>query len=983
MRNYTINKNFFTTLLLLCISLVLNAQDEVYQTKENIPYYNEKINDADEYVKERCVLDVYYPKDVKNFPTIVWFHGGGLSAGNKFIPERLKGNGVAVIAVNYRLYPKIKAPVYIEDGAAAVAWTFKNIKEYGGDPSLIFISGHSAGGYLASMIGLDKRWLNAHEIDADKIAGLIPFSGHTITHFTVRKERDIEGTQPIIDDLAPLYHVRADAPPLLLITGNRELELLGRYEENAYMMRMMKLVGHEETQLMELDGYGHGMTEPAYPLLLKEVKRIAKIKGVSSIPHLDSNAPIQSFKVAGPFTKEGLSADDFQNLLDMEFVENESKLGDSSNSQILKSAKSNSKNILDFNKAVGESNYAIAYATFQISSDKNTEGLLRFRADDGAKIYVNGSVVYAANNRGWGGSRKHCSINLQKGINNVVFKIANRTHNWELEVEVLNKEKANAYLNELEAENEYLEFLSCVLKPRIDKEFSFTFYPGAFPDLVFDKPLLAKKHLGGSYSIKTKWFDTNLEECQYPKTSGRYAYYSEIKGKNGIVLKKSATLFCAPEDWMAWNERPLANLNYFPINKIPKYIWEQHQDAIEAYTGFGILKSMLLQKETPVLFAFLDEMNKQQLPASPLNTPLIFDGDFHAKLKQKILKVENKYPALKAPRAVSKRGTVLQKNTLNETNEKLYTDLKQICEDWINDSGSPFDVMIAKEGNILFHQAFGEDQYGKFTTQTPSEIASITKLLTGVLFAQFVDQGIIAIDDPVGKYLPEFPMTGPNALTLRHCFTHTNSFYGHGLFDGVHNPYLDNILALSISKETIGTNLHYNGMGYDLAGKVMEVVSGKSIFRLFREYLYDPLEMRHTVHDWDLGYSCHSTAADLAKVAQLLLNKGRYNGKEYFSSQTFEKIIPLDLNQFFPAINQKWGIGLTMMDWKVKDEASGKEKNLLSDQIIGHGSATASVLWVDLKNNIILTQSRRRGNENFGKHFQKMVETIEKYLANK
>ena len=124
------------------------------------------------------------------------------------------------------------------------------------------------------MIGLDKKWLKAHNVDADRIAGLIPLSGHTITHMTVRQERGIAQTQPVIDAFAPLYHVRADAPPLLLITGDRELEMLGRYEENAYMMRMMKIAGHKETRLYELDGYGHDMTGPAFPLLIKEVRRI-------------------------------------------------------------------------------------------------------------------------------------------------------------------------------------------------------------------------------------------------------------------------------------------------------------------------------------------------------------------------------------------------------------------------------------------------------------------------------------------------------------------------------------------------------------------------------------------------------------------------------------------------------------------------------------------------------------------------------------
>jgi acetyl esterase/lipase len=246
------------------------------QIVENIPYYDQATNQNDAYIKQRSRLDVYCPESQNKLPTIVWFHGGGLSGGEKHIPQALKNKDVCVVAANYRLYPKVKSPVYVEDAAAAVAWVFKNIEQYGGDASLIFVSGHSAGGYLASMIGLDKSWLSAFDVDADDIAGLIPFSGHAITHFTIRKERGIAGEQPIIDDMAPLFHVRADAPPLLLITGDRNKELLGRYEENAYLMRMMKVVGHKQTTLLELDGYGHNMTEPAFPLLLEEVKRVAK-----------------------------------------------------------------------------------------------------------------------------------------------------------------------------------------------------------------------------------------------------------------------------------------------------------------------------------------------------------------------------------------------------------------------------------------------------------------------------------------------------------------------------------------------------------------------------------------------------------------------------------------------------------------------------------------------------------------------------------
>ncbi len=255
-------------LVLLLVPSLAFAQNEKSGShlKTDILYRNEE--GLDEYAKKQCRLDVHYP-DQKGFATIVWFHGGGLTAGDKAIPSYMRDQGYAVVSANYRHHPQVNAPVYIEDAAAAVAWTFANIESFGGDPDKIFVSGHSAGGYLTSMVTLDKRWLAAHKIDADRIAGAIPHSGHTITHFTVRKERGIDRLKVVVDDLAPLNHVRKDAPSLLLTTGDREMEMTGRYEENAYMWRMFKEAGHPDCTLRELEGFNHGnMVQPA-ALLMK------------------------------------------------------------------------------------------------------------------------------------------------------------------------------------------------------------------------------------------------------------------------------------------------------------------------------------------------------------------------------------------------------------------------------------------------------------------------------------------------------------------------------------------------------------------------------------------------------------------------------------------------------------------------------------------------------------------------------------------
>jgi acetyl esterase/lipase len=269
-------KAFFISITLLISTQLIGQDKPTFKEVLDVSYYADSMN-TDEYTKSRCKLDIRYPENTKEFNTVVWFHGGGLKNGNKYFPEALMNADLCIISVNYRLSPKVKAPTYIEDAAAAVAWVFNNIESYGGNSDKIFISGHSAGGYLALMLGLDKQWLNNFNVDADNIAGIISLSGQTATHFTVREERGLPKFKTIVDELAPLHRVREKAPPLILITGDRNIDAPGRYEENLYLERLMKTTGHTETQLFEIQGFGHiGMHNPGIKLLIKEVDRISE-----------------------------------------------------------------------------------------------------------------------------------------------------------------------------------------------------------------------------------------------------------------------------------------------------------------------------------------------------------------------------------------------------------------------------------------------------------------------------------------------------------------------------------------------------------------------------------------------------------------------------------------------------------------------------------------------------------------------------------
>lgn len=121
----------FLMMTLIFISTKSFGQ-QTAERQNNIFYYPDSNSVKDPYIKSQCRLDVYYPKNVKNYATIVWFHGGGITGGGKEIPKELMDKGVAVIGVGYRLSPKVHAPAYIEDAAAAVAWVFNHIEQYGG-----------------------------------------------------------------------------------------------------------------------------------------------------------------------------------------------------------------------------------------------------------------------------------------------------------------------------------------------------------------------------------------------------------------------------------------------------------------------------------------------------------------------------------------------------------------------------------------------------------------------------------------------------------------------------------------------------------------------------------------------------------------------------------------------------------------------------------------------------------------------------------
>jgi acetyl esterase/lipase len=175
-------------------------------------------------------LDLYLPETPGGGApksAVLFFHGGRWSYGRKeeyrFVAHALGALGHAVAVCDYRKYPSVRFPAFVEDAAAAVAWALANLASHGIDRRLVFAMGHSAGAHMASLATMDRRYGARHGIDPDRVAGLVLMSG-PFDFYPIRGDdlRDIFGPEEGHADTQPLRFVRRGLPPMLFLHGRRD-----------------------------------------------------------------------------------------------------------------------------------------------------------------------------------------------------------------------------------------------------------------------------------------------------------------------------------------------------------------------------------------------------------------------------------------------------------------------------------------------------------------------------------------------------------------------------------------------------------------------------------------------------------------------------------------------------------------------------------------------------------------------------------------
>jgi acetyl esterase/lipase len=190
-----------------------------YRRHADVPYGADPQHRLDVYVPDKATVE---PR-----PLIVFWHGGRWSDGDKtdyrFVGAALADLGYVAVLANYRHYPQVKMPDFMDDAARAARWAAAHAAEFGADAHRLYLMGHSAGAHLATLVTLDPRYFAAAGQPAPPIAGVIGLSGpYDFLPLLEADVQDMFGPPPIYAESQPINFVRSDAPPMLLVHGLRD-----------------------------------------------------------------------------------------------------------------------------------------------------------------------------------------------------------------------------------------------------------------------------------------------------------------------------------------------------------------------------------------------------------------------------------------------------------------------------------------------------------------------------------------------------------------------------------------------------------------------------------------------------------------------------------------------------------------------------------------------------------------------------------------
>ncbi len=328
----------------------------------------------------------------------------------------------------------------------------------------------------------------------------------------------------------------------------------------------------------------------------------------------------------------------------------------------------------------------------------------------------------------------------------------------------------------------------------------------------------------------------------------------------------------------------------------------------------------------------------------------------------------------------------------NEKEKYDFSKVEGIVNDAIKDSAFPGAVvLVEKDGKIIFEKAFGRFTYDKNSspvkTGTLYDLASVSKVIATTTAAMIcIDRKLFKLDDKVSEYIPEFAQNGKGNITIRNLLLHNSGLPAYKRFYKFcknAGDVLKDIYSTKLNYPT-GSQTVYSDLGMIMMGKVIEKVTGMTLDKFAKKEIFIPLGMKNTmynppdslkrrcaptevdnywrhrliqgeVHDETAsmlrGVAGHaglfSTAEDIAKVLQLLLQKGRFGGKQIIKPGTIKLFIKKQSAEGGEESTRALG-------WDTKSPEGSSAGNLFSDKSYGHTGFTGTSVWTDPARNLFV-----------------------------
>lgn len=491
----------------------------------------------------------------------------------------------------------------------------------------------------------------------------------------------------------------------------------------------------------------------------------------------------------------------------------------------------------------------------------------------------------------------------------------------------------------------------------------YVFPTGEFPTIKWKNEHKVVQ-LVGDVRLNVHFYDAGRNEIKRAEKTGRYG--AVVRGiVNGYEIKRYTTLFCIQGDVNNWIDSSINNIRSNSKHRAQIHLMNIENIVAELHTKmqqYNITQDPL----AAVYLSALSESNSNsKLPFNPRYIDRQWWLDF--KLKSEIKRIPLQVPKENGKVSLS---TVLRNGvpSLEGFNRNDLDSINAVCLEWLNSAQEPFSILVARNGNIIYHQAYGKlESGGSMSISTPRWMASITKLLTGILMMHFIEAGTISLDDPVKKYLPEFTVNTVSDITVRQLFNHTSGLIWDEDWTSEYNESLENMCGSIIPYINPGKRFSYNRVGYALAGKILERITGRIIPYLFYDKLITPLDLKNTTIENTYG-ATYATSYDLAVIGQMLLNGGSYNGYTMFSPMNLKEMLPVRLDRLGVDSDRSWGIGTRWF----------KEYGL-SDSTFGHSAASGSIIRIDIHNRLIIVCARNTmgsTEEVYNQFVKKLVNAI-------